>query len=95
MRPRIPIVITALAAGALFALALPTSAGAASGHFDYTLGGSGKTLTNPVNGRCYSIAGATAVGNYTDRSATVFRGIGCMGSPTLVCSGYRTTGKFS
>ncbi|MGI5478679.1 hypothetical protein [Streptomyces lavendofoliae] len=93
MRPRIPTVITALAAGALLALALPTSAGAASGHFDYTSGGIGKSLTDPVNGRCYSIAGATAVGNYTNRSATVFTGIGYTGSPALVRSGYRRSGN--
>jgi hypothetical protein len=79
------------AAAALGALALliavPNSAYAASGSFEYRFGpGIPTALHDPESGRCINLYGATpddpafAPKNFTDATATVFLDFGCEGN---------------
>ncbi|MFD7084930.1 hypothetical protein [Streptomyces sp. NPDC059918] len=78
--------LTAAAGALLLALALPTSAHAAAGEFNYTTS-TGQTagIADPQSGICINLPEATAENpadspqNFTDATATVFLDTDCEG----------------
>ncbi|MEU8779309.1 hypothetical protein [Streptomyces sp. NPDC048606] len=74
-------------------LAVPSSASAAAGNFEYTYGfdsGTGGVLLDPSSGECINIPEATEVDaarapkNYTDATATLFLGPDCEDTDWIV-----------
>jgi hypothetical protein len=89
---RVAVSLGSLTASALLVVALPMSAHAAVGVFEYTTGQGPQVINNPSDGRCYSTSGAFAANNNTNRNAELYRSDSCTGTPARVLSPFESIG---